>query len=89
MNISLMFDTCPAWDQGMDIFLMFDICPGTIGACRAVWVPGQDLAMPHLIRNCRSVLSLHCRLYVRLYVRKHAYAGLRACRASSRPVLVI
>ena len=28
----------------------------TIGACRAVWVPGQDLATPHLMRNCGSVL---------------------------------
>ena len=61
----------------------------TIGACGAGWVSGQDLATPHLIRNCGSVLSLHCTLYVRLYVRKHAYAGLKACRTSSRPVLAI
>ena len=61
----------------------------TIGASRAGWVPGQDLATPHLMRNCRSVLSLHCMLYVRLYVCKHACAGLKACRASSRLVLAI
>ena len=31
-----------------------------IGTCRAVWVPGQDLAMPHLMRNCgKCILSLH------------------------------
>ena len=60
-----------------------------IGACRAVWVPGQDLAAAHFNRNCGSVLSLHCILYVRLYVHKHAYAGLRARSVSSRPVLVI
>ena len=30
-----------------------------IGACRAVWVPGQDLATPHLMRNCeKGILSL-------------------------------
>ena len=46
-----------------------------IGACRAVWVPGQDLAMPHLMRNCeKHILSLHCMLYIRLCVRKHAHA---------------
>ena len=29
-----------------------------IGACRAVWVPGQDLATPHLMRNCgKRILS--------------------------------
>ena len=61
----------------------------TIGACRAEWVPGQILGTPHLMFDCGSVLSLHCTLYIRLYVRKHAYAGLRACRASSHPVLVI
>ena len=40
-----------------------------IGAYRAVWVPGQDLATPHLMRNCgKCILSLHCTLYVRLCV---------------------
>ena len=62
---------------------------GYIGACRAEWVPGQNLATPHLMRSCGSVLSLHCTLYVHLYVHKHAYAGLRARRASSCSVLVI
>ena len=43
-------------------------------ALRAVWVPEQDLASPHLMRNCRKlILSLHCMLYVRLCVRKYAY----------------
>ena len=55
-----------------------------IGTCGAEWVPVQNLATPHLMRNCGSVLSLHCMLYVRLYMRKHAYAGLRAHHASSR-----
>ena len=36
-----------------------------IGDCRAVWVPGQDLATPHMMCNCRKrILSLHCMLYV-------------------------
>ena len=25
-----------------------------LGACRAVWVPGQNLAMLHLMRSCRK-----------------------------------
>ena len=46
-----------------------DVYTETIGACRAVWVPGQDLATPHLMRNCgKRILSLHCTLYVRLCV---------------------
>ena len=33
----------------------------SIGTCRAVWVPGQDLATLHLMHNCRkSILFLHC-----------------------------
>ena len=29
-----------------------------------MWVPGQDLATPHLMRNCgKPFLSLHCALY--------------------------
>ena len=37
-----------------------------IYACRAVWVPGEDLATPHLMHNCRKyILSLHCTLYIR------------------------
>ena len=36
-----------------------------IGACRAVWVPGQELGMPHLMCNCRKhILSLHCIHYM-------------------------
>ena len=46
-----------------------------IGGCRAVWVPGQDLATPHLMHNCRKrILSLRCMLYVHLCVRKCAYS---------------
>ena len=81
------------------IYLLFIMATGMntssfiIGACRAVWVPRQDLAMLHLMRNCRKrILSLHCMLYVRPCKRKHAYAiyrGLEACHVSSRPVLVI
>ena len=45
-----------------------------IGTCRAVCVPGQDLATPHLMRNCgKHILSLHCTLYVHQCVRKPAY----------------
>ena len=57
-----------------------------IGACRAVWVPGQDLALPYLVHNCgKHILSLHCTLYVRLCTHM-LYAG---DHVSSRPVLVI
>ena len=35
-----------------------------IGACRVVWVPGQDLTTPHLMRNCgKCILSLVSTLY--------------------------
>ena len=57
-----------------------------IGACRAVWVPGQDLAMLHLMGNCgKRVLSLHCTLYVHLCTHM-LYDG---DHVSSHPVLVI
>ena len=46
-----------------------------IGTCRAVWVPGQDLATPHLMGNCgKRILSLHCMLYIRLCTHM-LYAG--------------
>ena len=48
-----------------------------IGACRAAWEPGQDLATLHLMRNCgKRILSQHCTLYVHLLmcVCKHTYA---------------
>ena len=36
-----------------------------ICTCRAVWVPGQDLATLDLMRNCgKRILSPHCTLYV-------------------------
>ena len=45
-----------------------------IGACRVVWVPGQDLAKPHLMCNCgKRILLLLCMQYVHLCVSKHAY----------------
>ena len=53
-----------------------------IGACRAAWVPGQDLAMPNLMRNCiNSILSLYCTLYAclcthMLYAGDHIFAGM-------------
>ena len=47
---------------------------------------GQNLATPRLMRNCgKRILSLHCMLYVHLYMRKHAYA----IQGSSCPVLMI
>ena len=38
----------------------------SIGTCRAVWVPRQALAMPHLIRNFEKhyFVTIHCTLYV-------------------------
>ena len=57
-----------------------------IGACRAVWVPGQDLATPHLMRNCgKCILSLHCTLYVHLCTHMLDTGD----HMSSHPVLVI
>ena len=64
----------------------------TIGACRAVWVPRQDLATPGFDEQLQHILSLHCTLYLRPCVRKHAYTiyrGLGASHMSSRLVLVI
>ena len=40
----------------------------TIGACRAVWVPRQDLATPHLMRNC-SVFCHYTLYAIRTSVR--------------------
>ena len=61
-------------------------CQPGIGACRAVWVPRQDLATLHLMCNCRKrILSLHCTLYIRLCTHI-LYAG---DHMSSRPVLMI
>ena len=60
--------------------------PIHIGACRAVWVPRQHLAMPHLMRNCgKRILSLHCTLYIHLCMHM-LYAG---DHVSLRPVLMI
>ena len=39
-----------------------------IGACRAVWVPEQDLATPHLMCNCGCVLHYTVRC-IRLSLR--------------------
>ena len=40
-----------------------------IGACRAVWVPGQDLATPDLMRNCNVFFHYTVRYtYVRACV---------------------
>ena len=45
-----------------------------IGACRAVWVPGQDLATPHLMHNCgKRILSLHVLYAIRTSVRAQAH----------------
>ena len=41
----------------------------TIGTCRAVWVPGQDLATPDLMRDCRK----------RHYTVPYMYVCARIC----------
>ena len=52
------------------------IDPSHISTCRAVWVPGQDLATLHLTRNCgKRILSLQCTLYIHLCMHM-LYAGL-------------
>jgi len=41
-----------------------------IGACRAVWVPGQNLAMPHLMLQLQKAFFCHytvCYMYVHVY----------------------
>ena len=55
-----------------------------IGTCRAVWVPGQDLATPHLMYNCgKLILSPHCTLYVSLcMVRTGGMPCVFACPVS-------
>ena len=58
-----------------------------IGACRPVWVPGQDLATLHLMHNCGTYfVTTLCAICTSV---RGAYAGLRACCVSSRLVLVI
>ena len=50
------------------------------------------LGYPRFDAQLQRILSLHCTLYVRPYVRKHAYAiyrCLEACHVSSHPVLMI
>ena len=37
------------------------------GACRAVWVPGQDLAMPHLMSNCGSIFCHYTVRYTNVF----------------------
>ena len=56
----------------------------SIGTCRAVWVPGQDLATPHLLHNCgKHILSLHCTLYVHLCTYNYAICRWPRVFASS------
>ena len=51
-----------------------------------MWVPGQDLATPHLMRNCRKHISLlHYTLYVRLCTRNMLYACWWPCVFTSGP----
>ena len=54
-----------------------------ISACRAVWVFGQELAIPHLIRNCGKCI---CHYTVRYTYTHMLYAG---DHVSLRLVLVI
>ena len=41
-----------------------------IGACRAVWVHGQELAMPHLMCNCRKRFCLYTVRFLYVCARK-------------------
>ena len=56
----------------------------SIGACRAVWVPGQDLATPRIW--CAIAESY---FVTTLYAIRTSYAIEGACHVSSRPVLLI
>ena len=81
LNSSCMRNDSP--NCTLQIIMWYHRC---IGTSRAVWVPGQDLATRHLMRNCgKRILSLHCALYVCLCTRM-LYAG---DHVSLCPVLVI
>ena len=49
------------------------LTPSCVSACRAVWVPGQDLAALHLMHNCGKHIY-HYMLYVCLSTHTHDYA---------------
>ena len=52
-SVHLLLDEMGLDQMGLDTYVM------DIGACRALWVPGQDLAMPHLMCNCgKHIISL-------------------------------
>ena len=52
-SVYLLLDEMGLDQMGLDTYVM------DIGACRALWVPGQDLAMPHLMCNCgKRIFSL-------------------------------
>ena len=58
-----------------ELLFHFFFISAHIGACRAVWVPGQHLATLHLMHNCgKCILSLHCMLQICLYTHM-LYAG--------------
>ena len=51
--VHLLLDEMGLDQMGLDTYVI------DIGACRALWVPGQDLAMPHLMCNCgKHIISL-------------------------------
>ena len=62
-----------------------------MGACRAVWVPGQNLAMPHLMHNCGKHNSLWLFVTILYAIRTsvYAYAICWLPRVFAGPVLVI
>ena len=65
------------------------MCHRGLQSCVGTWA---RLGYTGFDAQLQRILSLHCTLYVRLCVHKHAYAiyrGLGACHMSSRPVLVI
>ena len=51
--VHLLLDEMGLDQMGLDTYVI------DIGTCRALWVPGQDLAMPHLMCNCgKHIISL-------------------------------
>ena len=62
------------------------LTPSCVGACRAVWVPGQDLVAPHLMHNCGKHICHYMYMYV---CPRICTINIMLYGRSSRLVLVI
>ena len=60
-SVHLLSDEMGLDQMGLDTYVM------DIGACRALWVPGQDLALPHLMCNCGKCIFHYTVCYRYVY----------------------